>query len=88
MTSPIKQSVYEFWNAASRGENLYLADISRESREEHARARLDCVHLLTSAAGQRPQGPGPAFARLILSCRFIKRFMPTHDSGMMITAVK
>lgn len=39
MNDTAKQSVYEFWNRASCGEDLYLTDISRESYEAHAAMR-------------------------------------------------
>lgn len=39
MTEHAKQAVYEFWNKASCGEDLYLQDISRESYEAHSAMR-------------------------------------------------
>jgi len=46
-----KQSVYEFWNRASCGEELYLADISRESYEAHARLRYTLEPEIVEFAG-------------------------------------
>jgi hypothetical protein len=98
-----KQRVHDFWNRASCGEELYLAEQDREGYRAQAAARYALepyisdfagfdetkgLRVLESSAGQRHRGALLTLARKVWPRGWIRRLLPNAGLFMLIDARK